>query len=51
VGTCVGLGTLLLAFPHVMSITLAAGAFWLALVFGLFALERRRSREEAVDAD
>ncbi|OLC67792.1 MAG: hypothetical protein AUH78_27520 [Gemmatimonadetes bacterium 13_1_40CM_4_69_8] len=51
VGTCIGLGTLLLAFPHVMSITLAAGAFWLALVFGLFALERRRSREEAMDAD
>ena len=51
VGACVGLGTLLLVFPQVMSITLAAGAFSLALVFGLFALQRRRSREEAADAD
>jgi cardiolipin synthase A/B len=51
VGACLGLGTLLLVFPQVMSITLAAGAFSLALVFGLFALERRRSREEAADGD
>ncbi len=51
VGVCVGAGSLLLAFPRVMSVTLAAGAFWLALVFGLFALERRRSRGEAADGD
>jgi len=50
-GTCLGVGTLLLVFPHVMSITLAAGAFGLALIFGLFGLDRRRTREEAADAD
>jgi len=42
-----GLGALLLAFPRVMSITLAVGAFWLATGFGLYAFERRRSRESA----
>jgi cardiolipin synthase len=50
-GTCLGVGTLLLVFPHVMSITLAAGAFGLALIFGLFGLDRRRTREETADAD
>lgn len=49
-GTCLGVGTLLLVFPQVMSITLAVGAFGLAVIFGLFGLEQRRSREEAADA-
>lgn len=39
------LGVLLLAFPKVMSVTLAAGAFWLALGLTLYASERRRSRQ------
>ena len=38
-------GGLLLVFPRVMSIALAAGAFLLALGSGAYALERRRSRE------
>ncbi len=42
---CAGLGALLLAFPRVMGIVLAAGAFWLALGFGLYAFGRRRARE------
>ena len=41
---CAGVGALLLAFPRVMSITLAVVAFWLALSFGLFAMQRRRAR-------
>jgi cardiolipin synthase A/B len=41
---CASLGLLLLAFPRVMSITLAAGAFGLGAGFALFALERRRTR-------
>ena len=41
----VTLGGLLLAFPRVMSIVLAVGAFVLALGSGVYALERRRSRE------
>jgi cardiolipin synthase len=49
-GACTGLGALLLLFPHVMSVTLATLAFWFALGFGLYALERRRSREEEADA-
>ena len=40
---CAGIGALLLLFPRVMSITLAAGAFWLALVFAVYAFERRRA--------
>ena len=43
--TCAGLGALLLLFPRVTSIVLAAGTFWLAVTFGLYALERRRARE------
>ena len=43
--TFVTLGGLLLLFPKVMSIVLAAGAFWLALGFGLYAFERRQSRK------
>ncbi|MGH7569589.1 MAG: phospholipase D-like domain-containing protein [Gemmatimonadales bacterium] len=43
--TLAALGVLLLAFPRVMSVTLAAGAFWLALGFGLYALRRRRAWE------
>ena len=43
--TCAGLGALLLLFPRVTSIVLAAGTFWLAATFGLYALERRRARE------
>ena len=42
---CVVVGGLLLLFPRVMSIALAAGAFTLGLVFGLYALERRRTRD------
>ena len=41
-----GLGALLLAFPRVMSLVLAAGAFWLALALGLYAVERRRTRAD-----
>jgi len=41
----VALGTLLLAFPRFMSILLAAGAFIVALGFGIYALERRRAQE------
>ncbi|OLC98212.1 MAG: hypothetical protein AUJ00_00010 [Gemmatimonadetes bacterium 13_1_40CM_3_70_6] len=41
---CAGVGALLLVFPRVMSITLAVVAFWLALSFGLFAMQRRRAR-------
>ncbi len=41
---CVVVGGLLLLFPRVMSIALATGAFTLGLVFGLYALERRRTR-------
>ncbi len=42
---CAGIGTLLLFFPKVMSIALAAGAFLLALGFSVYAFERRRARE------
>ena len=38
-------GALLLVFPRVMSFALAAGAFALALGAGVYAVERRRSRE------
>ena len=38
------LGALLLLFPRVMSIVLAAGTFWLALGFGVYAFGRRRAR-------
>ena len=37
-------GTLLLLFPRVMSITFAAGAFLVALVFGWYVIARRRWR-------
>jgi len=40
--TFVTLGGLLLVFPRVMSIVLAAGAFAIALGLGLYASERRR---------
>jgi len=43
--TLAGVGGLLLVFPRIMSIVLAAGTFWLAIGFGLYALERRRTRE------
>jgi len=39
------LGGLLLAFPRVMSILLAGGAFVVALGLGVYAMERRRSQE------
>ncbi len=39
------LGGLLLAFPRVMSVTLAVGSFLLALVSGAYVLERHRLRE------
>src|SRR5439155_204107 len=42
---CAVLGGLLLVFPRIMGIVLAAGAFTLALAFGVYALERRRTRE------
>jgi cardiolipin synthase len=43
--TLVVLGALLLLFPRVMSVLLAAGAFWLALGFLLYGAQRRRARE------
>ncbi|HEY6207467.1 MAG TPA: phospholipase D-like domain-containing protein [Gemmatimonadales bacterium] len=43
--TFAGIGSLLLLFPKVTSVALATGAFGLALVFGLYAFDRRRSRE------
>ena len=48
--SCAGLGALLLLFPRVMSITIAVVAFWLAVSFGLFAMQRRRSRERPDEA-
>ena len=42
---CTGVAILLLAFPRIMSGVLAAGAFALALAFGWYAFERRRSRD------
>ena len=39
-----GIGVLLLVFPRVMALVLAAGAFSLALAFGLYTFERRRTR-------
>jgi cardiolipin synthase len=42
--TFVTVGSLLLLFPRVMSITFAVGAFWLALVFGWYVIARRRWR-------
>ena len=42
---CAVLGGLLLVFPRIMGIVLAAGAFTLALAFGVYALERRRTRD------
>src|SRR5438132_6673472 len=39
------LGGLLLAFPRVMSILLAGGAFVVALGLGVYAMERRRSQD------
>jgi cardiolipin synthase len=38
-------GALLLVFPRVMSVVLAAGAFWLALGFLVYGGQRRRARE------
>ena len=35
---------LLIAFPRVMSIALAAGMFWLALGFGVYAFGKQRAR-------
>ena len=43
--TFAGIGSLLLLFPKVTSVALATGAFGLALAFGLYAFDRRRSRE------
>jgi cardiolipin synthase A/B len=40
-----GLGTLLLLYPRATGIVLAAAAYVITLGFGLYALERRRSRE------
>jgi hypothetical protein len=42
-----GVGVLLLVFPRVMAIVLAAGAFSLALAFGLYTFERRRTRHSS----
>lgn len=38
-------GGLLLLFPRVMSVILAAGAFWLAVGFLLYGAQQRRARE------
>jgi cardiolipin synthase len=46
--TLVGLGALLVVAPRVMSLVLAAGAFWLAAGLGWYGLVRRR-REQAID--
>jgi uncharacterized protein (TIGR03382 family) len=43
------LGTLLLLFPDVMSVTLAVGAFGLAVLSAWYALSRRR-RARMADA-
>jgi len=48
-GLAVVLGLLLLLFPHVMSVTLAAGAFWTAFLFGWYALFQR-ARTQSDDA-
>jgi len=37
-------GVLLILFPRVMSVVLAAGTFWLALGFAVYAFGRRRAR-------
>jgi len=42
-----GVGVLLLVFPRVMAIVLAVGAFSLALAFGLYTFERRRTRHSS----
>jgi cardiolipin synthase len=42
-------GGLLLLFPRIMGIVLAAGSFVLALAFGVSALERRRARDSDDD--
>ena len=42
---CAGVGLLLVVFPRVMAMVLAAGAFSLALAFGLYTFERRRTRD------
>jgi len=42
-----GMGVLLLLFPQVMSITLAIGAFWLAVVFAWYSLSRRGATPSA----
>lgn len=41
-----GLGTLLLIFPRIMGIIFAILAYVVALALGLYAVERRRSRED-----
>lgn len=38
------IGVLLVLFPRLMSIILAAGAFWLALGFLVYAVQQRRAR-------
>ena len=43
--TLVTLGGLMLAFPRVMSILIAGGAFLIALALGVYAVERRRAQE------
>jgi cardiolipin synthase A/B len=42
---CAGAGVLLLVFPRAMAIVLAVGAFALAVIFALYAFERRRNRD------
>jgi len=43
--TCAVVGGLLVVFPRIMGVVFAAGAFTLALAFGVYALERRRARD------
>ena len=45
-----GLGTVLVLFPKAMGIVFAAGAFLIALGFGLYAAQRRRSQESLDEA-
>jgi cardiolipin synthase len=45
------IGGLLLIFPTVMSVVLAAGAFWLAAGLLLYGLQKRRARETMSERD
>jgi len=46
-GLAAGMGALLLLFPHVMSVTLAVLAFWVAFIFAWYSLSRRGRAQSA----